>query len=191
MDTQEQSWASFLQVTLKYAGPAKAETGKVSRGRNRGMGLKVLPRSDFVAMREIRRCILQSPACRKNSFISLFCGTQAGERLLPRHVVSALPELRGRLWLLCPLLNAFLNEKTLSQRNLVDFDLYFCTHLLFWNFFFAVVEREQFFCFFWTEEGGRPNVFKRCLKSPPCLYAKKIHSWLLLISRWNLTLTLS
>lgn len=63
--------------------------------------------------------------------------------------------LRGRLWLLCPFLNAFLNEKTLSQRNLVHFDLYFCTHLLFWNFFFAVMEREQFFSMASLDRGRR------------------------------------
>lgn len=36
-------------------------------------------------------------------------------------------------------------SKSLSQRNIVHFDFYFYTHLLFWNFFVLVMEREHFF----------------------------------------------
>ena len=83
MYTDEKSWASFLHLTLKYVGPAKAEAGDISHSRHKGVGLKALPHSDFELMKGIRRCFLCSPLCRKNSFISLFYGTQMEERLLP------------------------------------------------------------------------------------------------------------
>lgn len=70
MHTAEQSWASFLQLTLKYSGPAKAETGEISHSRHTGMGLKALLHSDFEVMKEIKMHSVLTSLQEKVSFHS-------------------------------------------------------------------------------------------------------------------------